>query len=124
MALPYLLLSEPDADPALTRDAEALVTHCGALYTVVDTDIALRPPLEPDICNTAEGVALARRGEGEVLRQQHRIDGVVAEPLQPDPETSTLVFSVPPNATGLTLANSNYGDGAFNLAEAARVESL
>jgi hypothetical protein len=38
---------------------------------------------------TAKGLAAARCGEGDVLGQQHRIDGIVAEPLPEFPRVKS-----------------------------------
>src|SRR5438477_11766320 len=65
--------SEPDADAALAGRAIALVVHRGRLDAGVDADIALRPPFEAEIADAPIGLALAGRGEGEALLQQHRV---------------------------------------------------
>jgi hypothetical protein len=84
---------KPDADAALTGGAEALVIHRGGLDTGIDADIALRPPLQADIHNTAKGLALAGRSEGVTF--------VTLVPTEPElvvvalPVDVTVVMLVP-----------------------------
>jgi hypothetical protein len=64
--------------------AFALVAHRRAFAGDKELHIRHRPVLQAHAEDTADRSLLARRRKRQVLRQQHRIDGRIAEPIEPD----------------------------------------
>src|SRR6266568_8320476 len=77
-------VSERAADAAFGGDGAALVRHHGAFDRAEQCDVPAGLVVEAGAGHRAGGVALARRREGEVLPDQDRVDGAVADPLQRD----------------------------------------
>src|SRR5712691_3381599 len=77
-------MSERGAEAAFGGDGAALVGHDRALDRAEQCDVPAGVVVEAGAGHSTGAAAFARRREGEVLPDQDRVDGAVADPLQRD----------------------------------------
>src|SRR6266700_5138324 len=77
-------VSERGAEAAFGGDGAALVRHHRALDRAEQRDVPAGVVVEAGAGHSTSAAALTRRREGEVLPDQDRVDGAVADPLQRD----------------------------------------